>query len=66
MLVQDHSKVLDGRLKSVMLMVISENQSGFNESENITDNLITLSSGIEWMKHKRRPRALFKIDFKVL
>lgn len=58
------AKVMARRLKSVMSWVVSESQSGFIEGRCISDCLITTSFAISWLKRKKKPGALFKIDFR--
>lgn len=58
------AKVLARRLWSVMGLIISESQTGFIEGRNITDGLITAHSAVSWLKRRRKPGAIFKIDFK--
>ena len=57
------SKVLAGRLKRIIGLVISEEQSGFLKDRNILDGPLVINELLSWIKRKGRRAFLLKIDF---
>jgi len=58
------TKLLAARLKKVMDPIISRNQTAFLKGRQILNEPVILNEIIDEAKKKRKPCAIFKIDFK--
>eukprot|EP00253_Pinus_taeda_P035588 PITA_35588 len=56
------SKVIALRLKPLLSLIISLEQSGYVEGRQITDGIILTHEVIHSLKHKKKPGMLLKID----
>ena len=57
------SKLLLLRLKEVMAHIVDESQSAFVMNRKILDGVLIANESIRWLKKKRIPGALLKLDF---
>jgi len=57
------AKVLSRRLKLVLPKLISENQTAFVHGRQILDGVLVASEVVNWMKKKKKPGILMKMDF---
>ncbi|KAJ0570205.1 putative RNA-directed DNA polymerase [Helianthus annuus] len=56
------SKVLVGRLKTVIHKLVSEEQTGFLEKRSILDGPLMLNELIAWMKRSKKEGMIWKVD----
>ncbi|GKV02024.1 hypothetical protein SLEP1_g14511 [Rubroshorea leprosula] len=57
------SKLLTNRLRKVMPLIISQNQSAFVGKRHIVDGIVIANEVIHEAKKRRRPTLIFKADF---
>jgi len=57
------AKVLSKRLKAVLPKLISENQTAFVHGRQILDGILVANEVVSWMKKKKKPGILLKMDF---
>lgn len=57
------SKLLSIRLKVVLAPLIDESQSAFVRDRQILDGVLIANEAIGWLKRKKIPGALLKLDF---
>lgn len=57
------SKLLSIRLKEVIAPLIDESQSAFVMDRQILDGVLVANEAIGWLKKKKIPSALLKLDF---
>ena len=53
------SKVLANRLKKLLPLLVSENQSAFQEGKVITDNILMAFKTLHYMKHHQSGKTCF-------
>lgn len=53
------SKVLANRLKKLLPLLVSENQSAFQEGKMITDNILMAFETFHYMKHHQSGKTGF-------
>ena len=57
------SKILSQRLKTVIAELIDESQSAFVGNRQILDGVLIANESIRWLKKKKIPGMLIKLDF---
>ena len=57
------SKILSLRLKNVIAYLIDESQSAFVGNRQILDGVMIANESIRWLKKKKIPGTLIKLDF---
>jgi len=57
------AKVLSRRLKTVLPKLIGENQTAFVHGRQILDGVLVANEVVSWMKKKKKPGILLKMDF---
>ena len=57
------SKILSHRLKSVIANLIDESQTAFVGNRQILDRVLIANESIRWLKKKKIPGTLIKLDF---
>src|SRR5688572_19757773 len=57
------SILLSNRLKEVIAPLIDESQSAFVMDRQILDGVLVANEAIAWLKRKKIPGALLKLDF---
>ena len=57
------SKILSFRLKEVMASLIDESQSAFVANRKILDGVLIANESIRWLKKRKIPGTLIKLDF---
>ena len=53
------SKVLANRLRAILPLIISENQSAFQAGRVITDNILMAFETLHYMKHQQKGKSSF-------
>jgi len=57
------TKVLDGRMKDVLHLIIDENQSAFLRNRGMLDNVVVENEVVEEVRRNRRSALCFKVDY---
>ena len=57
------SKILSIRLRQVLAPLVDESQSAFVMNRQILDGVLIANESIRWLKKKKVPGALLKLDF---
>ena len=57
------AKILSSRLKEVIAPLIDESQSAFVSNRQILDGVLIASESLRWLKKKKIPGTLIKLDF---
>ena len=57
------AKLLSTRRREVIALLNEESQSAFVIHRQILDGLLVVNGSLQWLKRKRKPSALLKLDF---
>ena len=57
------SKILAKRLRNVVPCLVRETQSAFVQGRQILDDALIASEVVHWLKKKKKPGCIIKLDF---